>query len=78
MKAGEEDRTPDIQLGNLSVQGQNHLENDMFLSTPSSIPSDAVAGAAANELAAIIYAWGSLPAAVRNALAAVIAATTRE
>jgi hypothetical protein len=69
-KAGEEDRTPDIQLGNGGQPITVGLENKAFAerastsaSTPIRLPSD---------LKGVIDAWAHLPHAIRAGILATV------
>ena len=78
-KAGDRDRTDDIQLGNMNVPPSNTVENKAFSTTPSSIPSSVERGPAAKdspELSKVVAAWNELPPAVRTVLVAAVESIT--
>ena len=72
-KVGEEDRTPDIQLGNMNAHPRNTAENVVFSSTPSSIPSTS-GSQTPDDLSRIIENWARLSPAAQTVLLAAIEA----
>jgi len=72
-KAGEEDRTPDIQLGKRNAPPIITAEYKDFLKTPSSIPSSDRPG---TEITQIVAQWPKLPPALRAAILALVEAAS--
>jgi len=73
LKAGDEDRTRDIQLGKRNAPPIITAEYKDFLKTPSSIPSSDRPG---TEITQIVAQWPKLPPALRAAILALVEAAS--